>query len=151
MKPMLFPQSQITTAPFHSKIRFTVWHLFNGVFSRTTWVNWHKEDKQFWILTKEEMTGWLWYQLNHMQIICILLPLLQTDNHTSTSSLNFCWLGTINSVKALKATYCLLLTTTTTTTTVLRPLDSVWDYPVSRYQKGKTRKVKLISIYWSKI
>jgi len=32
--------------------------------------------------------GWQWHQLDHMQIICTLL---QTDNHTSTSSLNFYW------------------------------------------------------------
>jgi len=32
------------------------------------------------------MMGWQWHQLDHMQIICTLL---QTDNHASTSSLNF--------------------------------------------------------------
>ena len=35
---------------------------------------------------KQEMTGWQWHQLDHMQIDC---PSLQTDNHTSTSSLKF--------------------------------------------------------------
>jgi len=35
---------------------------------------------------KEEMIQWQWHQLNHMQIIYISL---QTDNHASTSSLNF--------------------------------------------------------------
>ena len=30
--------------------------------------------------------GWQWHQLDHMQIICILL---QTDNHASTSLLKF--------------------------------------------------------------
>jgi len=35
---------------------------------------------------KELMTGWQWHQLDHMQISCTSL---QTDNHTSTSSLNF--------------------------------------------------------------
>ena len=35
---------------------------------------------------KQEMTGWQWHQLDHMQIICTSL---QTDNHASTSSLNF--------------------------------------------------------------
>jgi len=35
---------------------------------------------------KQEMMGWQWHQLDHMQIICTLL---QTDNHASTSSLNF--------------------------------------------------------------
>jgi len=32
---------------------------------------------------KQEMTGWQWYQLNDVQIICTSL---QTDNHASTSS-----------------------------------------------------------------
>jgi len=30
---------------------------------------------------KQEMTGWQWYQLDHMQVICTLL---QTDNDAST-------------------------------------------------------------------
>jgi len=41
------------------------------------------------MLMKQEMTGWQWCQLDHMQIIC----LLQTDNHASTSSLNFLQVG----------------------------------------------------------
>ena len=39
-----------------------------------------------WILTKQEMTGWQWHQLDYMQIVCASL---QTDNHASASSLNF--------------------------------------------------------------
>jgi len=35
---------------------------------------------------KQEMMGWQWHQLDHMQIICTSL---HTDNHASTSSLNF--------------------------------------------------------------
>jgi len=35
---------------------------------------------------KQEIMGWQWHQLDHMQIICTLL---QTDNHAGTSSLNF--------------------------------------------------------------
>jgi len=35
---------------------------------------------------KQQMVEWQWHQLDHMQIICTLL---QTDNHASTSSLNF--------------------------------------------------------------
>jgi len=42
--------------------------------------------KPIWILMKQEMMGWQWHQLDHMQTICTLLL---TDNHTSTSSLNF--------------------------------------------------------------
>jgi len=54
-------------------------------FSRTTWVGRYQKDKPFWILLKQEMVGWQWHMLNHMQIICTLL---QTDNHASTSSLH---------------------------------------------------------------
>jgi len=39
-----------------------------------------------WILMKQEMMAWQWRQLDHMQIICTSL---QTDNHASTSSVNF--------------------------------------------------------------
>jgi len=56
---------------------------------------------------KQEVIGWHWHQLDNMQIICILL---QTDNHASTSSLNFLQAGcswwcqpNTNTVKALKA------------------------------------------------
>ena len=61
--------------------------------------------KPIWILTKQQMTGRQWHQLDHMQIICTSL---QTDNHASTSLLNFLQAGCplwhpTNSVKALKA------------------------------------------------
>jgi len=55
-------------------------------FSRTTWISWHHKGKPFWILIKQEMMGWQWHLLDHMEIICTLL---QTYNHASTSSLNF--------------------------------------------------------------
>jgi len=35
---------------------------------------------------KQEMMGWHWRQLDHMQIICTLL---QIGNHTPTSPLSF--------------------------------------------------------------
>jgi len=78
--------------------------LFNGLFSRTTWVSRHQKCKLFWILLEQEMMGWQWHQLNHMQIICTSL---QTDNHASTASLIFLQAGCsswrpTNSVKALK-------------------------------------------------
>ena len=49
--------------------------------------------------------GWHWHQLDNMHIICTLL---KTDNHASTSSLNFSQAGCsfrqpTNTVKALKA------------------------------------------------
>ena len=48
------------------------------VFSRKTWVSWHQKCIPFWILMKQEMMGWQWHLLDHMQIICTSL---QTDNH----------------------------------------------------------------------
>ena len=81
---------------------------FNGLFSRTTWVGRYQKDKPFWIVLKQEMMGWQWHQLNHMQIICTSL---QTYNHASTSSLHiFLQAGCpscnpTNSIKALKACY----------------------------------------------
>jgi len=61
-------------------------HLFNGLFSRTTWVSQHQTGKPFWFLLEQEMMGWQWHQLDHIQIICTSL---QTDNHASTSPLSF--------------------------------------------------------------
>jgi len=54
-------------------------HPFNGLFSR---VSRHQKGKPFWILLEQEMMGWQWHQLDHMQIICTSL---QTDNHASIS------------------------------------------------------------------
>jgi len=50
------------------------------------WVGQHQKDKIYEILKKQMMMGWQWNQLDHMQIICTSL---QTDNHASTSSLQF--------------------------------------------------------------
>jgi len=52
--------------------------------------------KPFWILMKQEMIGWHWHQLDHMQIIC---NSLQTDNNASTSSVNFYRLGALPDVQ----------------------------------------------------
>jgi len=61
-------------------------HPFNGMLSRTTWISQHEKGKPFWISMKQEMIGWQWHQLDHMQIICTSL---KTNNHTRTSSLSF--------------------------------------------------------------
>jgi len=61
-------------------------HLFNGLFSRTTWVSWHLKGRRFWILLEQEMMRWQWHQPDLMQIICTSL---QTDNHASTSPVSF--------------------------------------------------------------
>jgi len=45
-------------------------HLFNGLFSGSTWVSQHQKCNPFWILMKQEMMGWQWHQLDHMQSIC---------------------------------------------------------------------------------
>ena len=49
---------------------YTHTQLFNGLFPSTTWVGRYQKDKPFWILLKQEMMGWQWHQLNHVQIIC---------------------------------------------------------------------------------
>jgi len=43
---------------------------------------------------EQEMMGWQWHQLNHMQMICTSL---QTDNHASTF-----WKGTLNSNQPMR-------------------------------------------------
>jgi len=40
----------------------------------------------FWCLLEQEMMGWQWHHLDHMQIICTSL---QTDNHSSITELSF--------------------------------------------------------------
>jgi len=85
-------------------------HPFTGLFSRTSWVGHHQKGKPFWILLDQEMMGWQWHQLDHMQIICTLI---QTDNHNSASPLSFSQAGCpsccrTNRIKALKA-YCTYL------------------------------------------
>jgi len=54
---------------------------FNGLFSRTTSVSQHQKGEPFRIFMKQEMMGWQWHQLYHMQVICTSL---QTDNHANT-------------------------------------------------------------------
>ena len=66
-----------------------VYYLFNGLFSRTTWVSRYQKGKTSLDLNEARdygVLGWQWHQLDHMQTICASL---QTDNHTNTSSLNF--------------------------------------------------------------
>ena len=81
---------------------------FSSLFSRTIWVS--------QILMKQKTTGWQWHQLDHIQII---YTSFQTDNHASTSTLNFLqarcssWRPT-NRVKALKTTPLKVLPSTAT-------------------------------------
>jgi len=64
-------------------------HPFNGLFSRTAWISRYQKGKTSLDLNEargDEVLGWQWHQLDHMQTICTSL---QTDNHTNTPSLNF--------------------------------------------------------------
>jgi len=56
-------------------------HPLKGLFSTTTWVSRTRKVKPIWILTKQEMTGRQWYQLDHIQIICTLVQ--QTSGYAT--------------------------------------------------------------------
>ena len=80
---------------------------------------------------KQDIMGWQWRQLDHMQIICTSL---QTDKHASTSLLNFYSARTARIATAVLATaipsvcpsvtrrYC--VKTTARSTVQFAPLDS---------------------------
>jgi len=64
-------------------------YLFNGLYSRTTWLNRYQKSEIGLDLNEardDGVWGWQWHQLDHMKTICTSL---QTGNHTSTSSLKF--------------------------------------------------------------
>jgi len=64
-------------------------HPFNDIISRRTWVSRYQKGKTSLNLNEardDGVLGWQWHQLDHVQTICTSL---QTDNHTSTSLLNF--------------------------------------------------------------
>jgi len=64
-------------------------HLFNGLFSRTSWVSQYQKGKTSLDLNQardDRVLRRQWQQLDHMQRICTSL---QTDNHTNISSFNF--------------------------------------------------------------
>ena len=93
------PATNVHSGPF----------FINGLFSSTTWVSRHQKGKSFCILLAQEMMGWQWHQLDHMQIICTWL---QTDNQANTTPLSFLQAECpschpTNSVKALKTTSAL--------------------------------------------
>jgi len=65
----MYPTGRIIIIPPYEKGSYP--------FLRTTSVSRHQKGKSFWILLAQEMTGWQWHVLEHMQIICTSL---QTDN-----------------------------------------------------------------------
>jgi len=74
---------------FISMLLLLLHNLFNGLFSRTTWVSQYRKGTTSLDLNEARdngIWGWQWHQLDHMQTICTSL---QTDKQTSTSSLNF--------------------------------------------------------------
>ena len=85
-----------------------VWHgNYYYCIRLMAWVSRHQKGKPFWILLEQEMIGWQWHQVDHMQIICASL---QTDNHASTPPLRFLQARCpsccpTNSIKALKVNY----------------------------------------------
>ena len=79
-------------------------HPFNGPLSGTTQVSRYKKGKTKLDFTEARDSEWQWNPLGHMQVCTSL----QTDNHASTSPLNFLQAGCLscrptNSVRALKA------------------------------------------------
>ena len=79
-------------------------HFFTQSFSsfRNTSPYRHQKGKLFSILMKQEMTGWQWHHLDHMQITCNSLQITMTLPHNSVFT---GWMPFLspNSVKALKA------------------------------------------------
>ena len=95
---------ELTGYPFSSQIMNT--RLMTSFLGQPGWARTRKV-KSFRILMKQEMMGWQWHQLKHMQITCCS-P--QTDNCVSTTSLGFLEAGCsswhpTNSVKGLKAVW----------------------------------------------
>jgi len=83
---------------------YTHTHPFNHPLSRTTRVSRYQKGKTNLYITDARDSEWQWHQLGHMQVYTSL----QTDNHASTSPLNFLQAGCpscrpTNSVKTLKA------------------------------------------------
>ena len=58
---------------------------FNGPLSGTTQVSWYQKGKTNLDFTEARDSEWQWHQLSHMQV----RTTLQTDNHTSTTTLSF--------------------------------------------------------------
>jgi len=60
-------------------------HPFNGLSSRTTWVSRYQKGKTSLDLNDardDEVWGWQWHQLDHMQTICTSLQQITTPVFT---------------------------------------------------------------------
>jgi len=101
--PTVTLSSAVFLLSFSAMLRLVWLELMSSVLwpdaNVTIWYSGFKWGKRWWGF------GMQWHQLDHMQTICTLL---QTDNHTNTSSLSFLLAGCsswhqTNSVKTLKA------------------------------------------------
>jgi len=105
-KPLLEVTSTTLLLIYSFQLRSVSQPLKRNCFSQFHFHLKNQKVKPITILMKQEVIGWQWQLLDHMQINCTSL---QTDNHASISSLKFLqarcsfWRPT-NSVKALKAT-----------------------------------------------
>ena len=104
---MLWQLFQVSIPMYYTCVN-KVWKILshgkwvNGLFSWTTWLSQHQKGNLFWILLKQEMMGWQWHQLDHMQIICTSL---QRDNHASTSPLSFYRLDALTAAQPTASKY----------------------------------------------
>ena len=80
LHPLLHQHIENPCVNFHSTT--LIWRLFCSA----TQVSQYLKDKPLQIVLKQEMKGWHWHQLDHMQFI---RTSLQTDNYASRWSLFF--------------------------------------------------------------
>jgi len=75
-------------------------HPFNGPFSRTTQVSRYQKGKTNPDFNEARDSEWQWNPLGHMQVCTSL----QTDNHASTTPLNFYKLDTLPATQPCQST-----------------------------------------------
>jgi len=127
---------------------YYILRLFNSLFSRTTRLSQHQKGKPFSLLMKMMV----WHQQDHMQIICTLL---QTDNHATTSPLDFLQARCpscrpSNSIKALKAhtITCIKLITTSCMLHSSIVCCSMHVWLVNQHTKVNSMLTVLPSVLW---
>jgi len=69
--------SQIYKLNSENDVHYTTLHLFNGLFSSTTWVSRHQKGRTILDYNEardDSVVDWQWHQPDHMQIILHLAP-----------------------------------------------------------------------------
>ena len=91
--PAQFSYHQQHIIHLHSSVTTVLYELhetdrrpFSGLFPGQPGQASTRHAASFWTLMKQEMIGWQWHQLDHVQLI---YTSLQTDDHASTLSLSF--------------------------------------------------------------